>query len=125
MPATTKDKVRALLREFRSLVNSKDFYVIDRYENIEGLIALGITEKIRKKELLSLNVLNYSSGPTPDEDRRGKVWIFGKIVRSKEVYIKLKISQQSRFNKAICISFHPAVKSLSYPFLPDKNSPEL
>ena len=125
MPATTKDKVRALLREFRSLVNSKDFYVIDRYENIEGLIALGITEKIRKKELLSLNVLNYSSGPTSDEDHPGEVWIFGKTVRSKEVYIKLKISQQSRFNKAICISFHPAERPLDYPFCPEKNSPEL
>lgn len=124
MSVTTKDEVRAFLREFRSLMKNSDFYVINRYENIQGLLALGINEKIRKNELLSLNVLNYSSGPTPDDDCSGVVWILGKIVRSKEVYIKLKIFQQARGNKAICLSFHLAERKLTYPFCPEKNQSE-
>ncbi len=118
MPATTKDRVRTFLREFKSLINNRYFYVVNRDYNIQGLLALGITKKIRKKELLSLNVLNYSSGPTPDEDRPGDVWVFGKIIRSNEVYIKLKIVSLSRGNKAKCLSFHPADSPLPYPFLP-------
>lgn len=125
METSGKNDVKDFLREFRSLIKSNTFYVINRYENIEGLIALGITEKIRKKELLSLNVLNYSSGPTPDEDRPGDVWVFGKIIRSNEIYIKLKIVSLSRGNKAKCLSFHPADSPLSYPFCPEKNNPEL
>jgi len=124
LTATTKDEVRAFLREFRSLMKNRDFYVIDRYENIQGLLALGINKNIRKNELLSLNVLNYSSGPTPDDDRSGVVWIFGKIVRSNEVYIKLKISQQARGNKAICLSFHPAELKITYSFYPEENHAE-
>lgn len=124
MTSSSKDDVKDFLREFRSLIKSNTFYVINRYENIEGLIALGITEKIRKKELLSLNVLNYSSGPTPDEDRPGDVWVFGKIIRSNEVYIKLKIVSLSRGNQAKCISFHPAKRTLIYPFCPENNNTE-
>jgi len=123
---TTKDAVRAFLREFKSLIKSRDFHALDyRYENDQGLIDLFITKKIRKQELKLLNVLNYSSGPYPDHDQPGNIWVFGKEVRGTEVYLKLKISERPYGNKAICISFHPAERPLIYPFCPERNNPEL
>ena len=125
MTDITKDDVRAFLREFKSLIKSHGFFVINRDDNLLGLFALGINEKARKKSLLSLNVLNYSSGPKTDEDQQGCVWIFGTTISEKEVYIKLKIVQRKHGNKAKCISFHPAERPLTYPFCPEKNNPEL
>lgn len=95
MTDITKDEVKAFLREFKSLIKSRDFHSLDyRYENDQGLIDLFITKNIRKQELKLLNVLNYSSGPYPDHDKPGKIWIFGKEVKGTEVYIKLKISDR-------------------------------
>jgi len=77
---------------------------------------LGITAKIRKEEILSLSVENYHQGPEPDRDKPGEIWIFGKKVNDKEVYIKLKIAQVDGVKIAKCLSFHPNEFSMSYPY---------
>jgi len=119
LPEFDKDAVRGFLREFKALMKEKAFYVINREDNIRALIDLGINAKIRDYELKSLSVLDYVSGPDPDQTHPGAVWTFGKHIRDRDVYIKLKIVEGELEDNAICISFHPALRHLAYPFKPD------
>jgi len=119
LPEFDKDAVRRFLREFKSLMKEKAVYVINREDNILALIDLEINAKIRVDELKSLSVLDYVSGPDPDVSHTGVVWIFGKELLSRDVYIKLKIVEGEVEDKAICISFHPASRPLEYPFKPE------
>jgi hypothetical protein len=42
------------------------------------------------------------------------MWVFGKEVRGKEIYIKMSMGNEN--NPAICISFHIAEFSINYPY---------
>ena len=97
-------------------MRSHQFYAIRKQENIQALIDLGLTVRNRRDELLSLSVLDYCYGPVPDHDRPGYIWVFGKEIRSIEIYIKLKIVETVYPPKALCLSFHPAEHPLQYPF---------
>ena len=44
----------------------------------------------------------------------GEMWVFGKDIRGREVYIKIMISGLS--GQTICISFHIAESPMKYPF---------
>ena len=67
---------------------------------------------------MNLTVDDYCEGPEPDKDRPGEVWLFGKRISGKEVYIKLKIAQVGKEPIAKCLSFHPAKHPLCFPFGP-------
>ena len=42
------------------------------------------------------------------------MWVFGKDVRGREIYIKIALGMQG--GQTICISFHIAEHPLKYPF---------
>lgn len=44
----------------------------------------------------------------------GEMWVFGKDVKGREVYIKIMISDHC--GQTICISFHLAESPMKYPF---------
>lgn len=67
-------------------------------------------------KLMTLSVADYCEGPKPDKDRPGDVWVFGKQIGGKEVYIKLKIAQVRQEKIAKCLSFHAAKYPLGFPF---------
>jgi len=90
--------------------------VINRLENQQSLADLGLTRENRKDIILSLTVQDYCSGPEPDKDQLGEIWVFGKEVGDHEVYIKLKIADTGSMKIAKCISFHAAMYPLNYPF---------
>jgi len=58
---------------------------------------------------------DYSQGPL-DEKMCGllPMWVFGKQVKKREVYIKVSMGNES--TQAVCISFHIAERPMSYPF---------
>jgi len=118
----TDQEVKSFLREFKTLIRTRHFHVVPRYDNNQALIALGINRKKQKKLLLELGKLNYSSGPKRDVDRNGEVWIFGTTINTTEIYIKLKIIYHPSGNKAKCLSFHPAEEPLTYPLRPEKTT---
>jgi hypothetical protein len=62
-----------------------------------------------------VNVEGYSQGPL-DEKMCGllPMWVFGKQVKKREVYIKVSMGNES--TQAVCISFHIAERPMSYPF---------
>ncbi|MDH5363893.1 MAG: toxin [Dehalococcoidia bacterium] len=87
-----------------------------REKNVNTLTELEMTLEDVKKEILSLSVLDYCSGPTKDPEIKGDLWIFGKIIRGKEVYIKLKLSGDQHGRMVRVLSFHIAGKPLTYYF---------
>ena len=108
--------VRQFLDEFKALISEHGLHVKERLINKESLLELGLTGKQREEIILSLSVLDYSSGPIKDEYNPGNYWVFGKQIDSAEVYIKLKIAGQPSAEHAVCFSFHRAERTLSYPF---------
>lgn len=116
MDESKRREIADFLIEFKNIVvNGRGLDVIPRGKNNLALIELRITEKIRKDEILSLSINDYCEGPEKDTDRPGYIWVFGKTVNGREVYIKLKIAQVGEVKIAKCLSFHPAEFPLSYP----------
>lgn len=69
----------------------------------------------RRIVIESLNVEDYVQGPLIDElNRLGEMWVFGKYVKGREIYIKIMMGCAG--SQTICISFHISVNPLSYPF---------
>lgn len=109
-------EVESFLNEFKSKFNIYGILFVDsRGKNTQALADLNIVPNDRKKHLLELDVMDYSKGPEQDRDFANKeVWIFGKMIKNKEIYIKISIGN---FNdRVICISFHISKHKLSYPF---------
>ncbi len=87
------EEVRQFLTEFKKIASTKGIFVIPRKENQSALAELGLTRKARANEIMTLSVPNYYSGPEPDRNKPGNIWIFGKYIGGKVVYIKLKTAQ--------------------------------
>ena len=106
------------LQEFKECIyGGPGLEIVNRQNNQEALIELGLTKRNREEEILSLSVINFSSGPNEDKDRPGNsVWIFGTKIDETEIYIKLKIYNVHGEDHAKCISFHKAISPLTYPF---------
>lgn len=63
----------------------------------------------------SLQVQDYVEGPVIDVlNKESEMWVFGKDVKGREVYIKITLGYQN--GQTICISFHVAEHPLVYPF---------
>ena len=110
-----RDHIRTFLREFKKIAAERGIDVIPRNKNNDALSELGLTKKNRRDEILALSVENYCSGPEPDYDRPGEVWIFGEQIGDVNIYIKLKIAQVGNRKIAKCLAFHPAEFPICYP----------
>ncbi len=98
------------------MVTGRGLDIVLRRDNIKALGELGLTSKNRKDEIMSLSVSDYCKGPEPDKDKPGDIWIFGKDIGGKQVYIKLKIAHVGQAKIAKCLSFHVADYPLSFPY---------
>lgn len=111
----TKREVQHFLKEFKT--KKKIFQVVfrdDRGKNLNTLSALEITPKQREKTLEELIWQDYAQGPIEDTlNRIADLWIFGKMIKKKEIYIKISLGIEN--NPVICISFHIAEHPMSYP----------
>ena len=66
-------------------------------------------------EHLLLGLLRMKEGPVIDVlNKEGEMWVFGKDVKEREVYIKITLGYEN--GQTICISFHIAEHPLVYPF---------
>jgi hypothetical protein len=109
--------INEFLRNFKKIATSgRGIDIVDRRKNLESLSKLEITKRNCREEILSLSVGDYCEGPKPDKDKPGEIWEFGRKIRNKEVYIKLKIAQVGEEMIAKCISFHVADHPLCFPF---------
>ena len=113
---TSKNEVDTYLKELK--VKMKIFgllYLDNRGKNQQTLHDLEITPAKRTEIISSLRVEDYSQGPL-EEKMRGllAMWVFGKQVKTREVYIKVSMGIEN--SQAVCISFHIAEHPIHYPF---------
>lgn len=111
----SKSEVETYLKELK--VKMEVFGILfldDRGKNQQTLHDLEISPIKRKEILSSLIAEDYSEGPL-EEKMRGilPMWVFGKQVRKKEVYIKVSMGITN--SNAVCISFHIAEHPMNYP----------
>lgn len=87
----------------------------DRGKNRQTLNELEISNDNCKEIISSLKPQNYSEGPL-EEKMLGilPMWVFGKIVKDNEVYIKVSMGIEN--SQAVCISFHISEHAMNYPF---------
>jgi len=108
-------KIKSFLQELKEIIKVWDVFFVNRPKNsVQNLADLGITANLRKEIIQQLEVEDYSEGPLQESQQGGdEMWIFGKIINSQDVYIKLTISKTGG---AICISFHKAEYVMIFPF---------
>jgi hypothetical protein len=76
---------------------------------------LDISPLQREVIVKNLLVQDYVEGPVIDElNQKGEMWVFGKDVKGREVYIKITLGYDN--GQTICISFHIAEHPLTFPF---------
>lgn len=112
----TKQEVDKFLNEFHEKMKIWDIIFRDeRGKNTQTLADLEIRSTDRIKIIQEINLNDYSEGPLEEKLYHGNsMWIFGKEVKSREVYIKISMGVPS--SRVLCISFHIADRQMSYPF---------
>lgn len=86
----------------------------DRGKNAETLLELDYSYAKVKAVLEELVTTDYVAGPTTDQLNKGPdLWVFGKEIKEREVYIKITIGFSG--SSVICISFHFSEYPLKYP----------
>ena len=110
------EEVRAFLEQFNTKVQV--FGILfrdDRPKNKEALQILDITPLQRELIVKNLQAQDYVEGPVIDVlNKKCEMWVFGKDVKGREVYIKITLGYQN--GQTICISFHIAEHPMQYPF---------
>jgi hypothetical protein len=112
----SKQGVDKYLKELK--VKIKIFGILfldDRGKNQQTLHDLEISPAIRREIIADLKIEDYSEGPL-DEKMRGllPMWVFGKNVKEREVYIKISMGIEN--SSAICISFHLSEHPINFPY---------
>lgn len=112
----TEEDVEAFLEQFHQKL--RIFSIIfrdDRGKNAQTLAELEITPKYRETIIEEIKTEDYSQGPIIDTlNHIGEMWVFGKDIKGKEVYIKISLGRSNC--QTICISFHIAEYKMKYPF---------
>jgi hypothetical protein len=97
-------------------VAERGWVLVPRLENKECLLELGFKYQHVQETLLGLSVEDYCDGPCLDRDQPGELWIFGKTIENRPVYIKVKLASLGTLSMVRVLSFHFAENALLYPF---------
>ena len=105
---STEDKVLFFLNDFKEKMKLWDvLFRDDRGKNSQTLVDLELRPIERKAILETLETKDYSEGPIEEKLYNGAdMWVFGKTVKKREVYIKITLGAMG--SSVICISFHIA-----------------
>ena len=112
----TRLEVQRFLRTFHAKLKVFDIlFRDDRGKNQAALFNLDITPVYRVEIIKTLAVSDYSAGPiVNDLGKNTELWVFGKDVKQREIYIKISLGFPNE--SVICISFHLAERPMEYPF---------
>ncbi len=116
-----KEDVINFLNEFKLKMDIWDIVFMDnRPKNLQTLADLEITSFKRKAIIKELSAQDYSEGPIEEVVFMGSpMWVFGKEIKSKEIYIKVSMGFSGK--QTLCISFHIAEFPMNYPFKTKKD----
>jgi len=112
---SSPQKVTTFLQEFKQKMKIWDvLFRDDRGKNSKTLADLELRPIERRKVLEELKAEDYSQGPLEEKLYGGSdMWVFGKTIKSREVYIKITMGMKGA--SVICISFHLSEHKLNYP----------
>jgi len=112
---STEQEVASFLKSFKEKMGFWDvLFRDDRGKNAQTLVELELRPIDRKIVLEALETQDYSEGPKEETLYGGAdMWVFGKTVKKKEVYIKITMGVMGC--SVICISFHLAQHKMQYP----------
>ena len=118
----TLHEIQLFLSEFHTKMGIWGIVIRDdRGKNRQTLLDLEMTTTGRNTVLNSLAWHDYSQGPMPDTLNGGPaMWVFGKMVRGKEIYIKITMGIKGA--QVICISFHISDYPMNYPYKQQKEA---
>jgi hypothetical protein len=110
-----ESEVATFLNDFKEKMKFWDvLFRDDRGKNTQALVDLEIRPIERKAILNAIETRDYSEGPLEEKMYGGAdMWVFGKTIKKKEVYIKITIGPMG--SSVICISFHLAQHKMNYP----------
>jgi hypothetical protein len=112
-----REEVEAFLKDFIYKLNFWGLLIrTDRTnpKNTITLLALEFKHVHVRQILAGLKPEDYSEGPLTDKLYGvSDMWVFGKTIKQKEIYIKIQIGPPS--SATICISFHFSKFAMSYP----------
>ncbi len=122
-PMTVDRKVVInILSNLREIINSEgfsidhDLFLLPNQKNTKTLLELDYSAEDVVEELLKLDVSNYSHSLLDIKNNNPPhLHVFGRIIKEKEIYIKLKV-RISNEEKIICISFHYPEHTMNYPY---------
>ena len=102
------DPIQSFLQDFKAKLGVWGvIFRDDRGKNAKALLDLDITPVYRERVLRELQVTDYHEGPKMETLYGGAdMWIFTKIIKEQEVYIKITLGFTGA--QVICISFHVA-----------------
>ncbi|MFT3738403.1 MAG: toxin [Breznakibacter sp.] len=112
---STEVEVTTFLKDFKEKLKFWDvLFRDDRGKNAQALVDLELRPIDRKSILEAIETKDYSEGPLDEKLYGGAdMWVFGKTVKKKEVYIKITMGAMN--SCVICISFHLAQHKMNYP----------
>jgi hypothetical protein len=118
MVIATREEVEQFLSELHQKMKIRNIrYLRDggRGKNTQTWFDLELTEIDLDKHIENLSVSHYSGCADGESMHGGTImWVFGKVIKKHEIYIKITIGD---FNKApICISFHFSESPMTYPY---------
>jgi hypothetical protein len=122
LPNATLEEIDAFLENVRRVINKNKNNFFPRYskKNKSTLLTLGYDWNTVVQEIVTLSAENYSEGPIEEIGTINFVWIFGKIIKNQEVYIKIKLIGMNNLGEEIdtvyCMSFHFSEECLIYPY---------
>lgn len=123
-----KKDVKAFLEELKEILNAKEFNIYndllivksnkDEIEYSTGYLmldldydALDVVERLKE-----LTIAEYSETLIDkDDDKPPLLFVFGKDINSRLVYIKLKIKGEQT-KRVLCLSFHYAKHDMVFPY---------
>ena len=113
--------IRDFLLEIKSTITEppgdwQGWVLVPRKENLDSMSELGFNFQDVRDVILGLSVADYCEGPVQDRDEIGDLWVFGKVISNRELYIKLKLASFGDLKLVRVVSFHKANRPLSYPY---------
>lgn len=109
----SQQEVESFLLQFMPKLDVWGIFFINRDKNIEALKSLGITDSYRVQMIKQIEVTDYVE-TISDAVTFGDMWVFGKDMNGKEIYIKISLGRPD--SQTICISFHEAQYPINYAF---------
>ena len=109
----TKAEVEMFLNQFFPKMDIWGIIFLNRDKNQNALAALGIVPEAREKYIRDLTTEDYVE-TIASAMALGDMWVFGRDINSREVYIKISLGNPN--NKTICISFHEAESHIRYVY---------